>query len=77
MGATFAEINEETQRHADPDARAAIEAMKGQLLLVLVNRLGGKVTIPVSEIDGTGSSILKMSVDPLTKEFTFIVEKKQ
>ncbi len=41
----------------------AIEAMKSQLLIVLVNRLGGSVDIPVKEIDGTGAFNLAMSLN--------------
>ena len=60
-----------SQAHA-----AAIEVMKGQLLIVLVKRLGGKVTIPVTEIDGTGLDMLAMRLDPDTRAFVFEVRKK-
>jgi len=53
----------------------AIEAMKSQLIIVLVQRLGGKIDIPASEIDATGPFNLTMSVDGST--FTFqVVEKR-
>ena len=39
---------------------AAINAMKLQLLIVLVNRLGGKVSVPVQEVDATGQFLLGM-----------------
>lgn len=55
----------------------AIEAMKSQLLIVLVNRLGGSVDIPASEIDGTGRFNMLMKADPETRTFTFTVEEKQ
>ena len=48
-----------------------IEDMTEQLLIVLVNRLGGKVSVPVAEIDGTGRFDLLMSLDPATRVFTF------
>lgn len=54
----------------------AIEAMKSQLLIVLINRLGGKVDIPVSEIDGTGAFNLAMQMDPVTRGFHFEVQRK-
>jgi hypothetical protein len=47
---------------------AAIDAMKLQLLIVLVNRLGGKVEIPVQEIDATGQYLLGMHL--VTREIT-------
>ena len=53
-----------------------LEAMKSQLLIVLVNRLGGAVEIPVAEIDGTGGFNMMMSVDPATRSFTFKVVTK-
>lgn len=60
-----------------PVHAAAMDNMKEQLLLCLVQRLGGKVSIHVSEIDDTGGLLLMMSVDPETKVFNFVVEKKQ
>ncbi len=43
--------------HAD-----LIDAFKEQLLIVFLNRLGGKVSIPVSEVDATGSFTLSFNV---------------
>lgn len=54
----------------------AIESMKSQLLIVLINRLGGTVDIPVAEVDGTGKFNLAFSVDPATREFHFVVQPK-
>ncbi|OBQ89974.1 MAG: hypothetical protein EOQ64_15525 [Mesorhizobium sp.] len=53
-----------------------IEAMKSQLIIALVRRLGNKVEMPVAEIDSTGSSNLTMkAVDGV---FTFeVVDKKR
>lgn len=59
-----------------PEHANAIEDMKEQLLFVLVNRLGGKVVIPVSEIDDTGNLVMMMSLDQQSKAFTFEVRKK-
>jgi hypothetical protein len=64
------------QLQADPAARAAIDAMKGQMLIVLVNRLGGHVEIPVDEIDGTGAFNLSMKLDADKRVFTFVTGKK-
>lgn len=58
---------------ADPLTRGLIDAMKGQLLLVLVNRLGGEIRVPVTEIDGTGGMRLCMRVDGT--DFVFVVRK--
>jgi hypothetical protein len=64
------------QLQADPAARAAIEAMKGQLLIAFVNRLGGQVEIPVDEVDGTGVFNLSMKIDADKRVFTFSTGKK-
>lgn len=68
---------------------AALDAMKLQLLIVLVNRLGGKIDIPVQEIDDTGKYLLGMHMtmtevtgDKVTDAkisavFHFEVRKKQ
>lgn len=53
-----------------------LEAMKGQLLIVLTNRLGGRVDIPVSEVDATGQWMLAMEANPTTGVFTFRTERK-
>jgi len=55
----------------------AIDEMKDQLILVLVERLGGEVVIPVSEIDiAPLGKILMMEFDQDKLEFTFEVKKK-
>lgn len=59
------------------DHQQAIEAMKSQLLIVLFNRLGGKVEIPVSEIDGTGKFNLAMKLDAASRTFHFEVQEKK
>lgn len=48
------------QELADPAMKAGIEAMLKQLLIVLVNRLGGNVAVPVKEIDATDGLLLSM-----------------
>lgn len=64
------------QSKAHPLAREMMEAMLPQLLIVLVARLGGNVTIPVAVVDATGDRNLAMSVDQDTKTFTFKVVSK-
>jgi hypothetical protein len=54
---------------------AVIDNMKDQLILVLIARLGGKLDIPVAEIDGTGDRVLMMSV--VGRTFHFELRKKQ
>lgn len=70
----FVTANEQAQALADPHARALIEAVKGQLLIVMVNRLGGEIRVPVSEVDGTGGYLLHMRVDG--DAFVFSTGKK-
>ena len=53
-----------------------LEVMKGQLLLVFVNRLGGRIEIPVSEVDATGGWLLNMAVDQDRGVFTFETRRK-
>lgn len=65
-----------SQRDLDAIANMAIEAMKSQLLIVMVNRLGGKISIPVSEIDATGPFLLAMQLNVEQREFVFTVVRK-
>jgi hypothetical protein len=62
---------------ADEHNADAVHAMLPQLLIVLINRLGGKVKIPVKEVDDTGRYLLAMRVDPVTRRFEFEVKRKQ
>lgn len=58
------------KEHAD-----AIEAMKEQLLIILVGRLGGHVKVTVGEVDtGTIGKALEMRLDPETQTFEFGVK---
>jgi hypothetical protein len=52
----------------------AIQVMMPQLLIVLFNRLGGTVDIPVEEIDGTGKFNLAISHND--RVFHFEVQQK-
>ncbi|MEW7987696.1 MAG: hypothetical protein AB2765_17635 [Candidatus Thiodiazotropha endolucinida] len=58
------------------DLGKALDAMKDQLLIVLFNRLGGEVDIPISEVDGTGEYIVNMEVTK-KQSFKFTVKRKQ
>lgn len=58
--------------HAD-----VIDNLKDQLLLVLIERLGGDITIPVAEVDNTGGKLLNMSIDQKKREFHFTIGRKQ
>lgn len=63
-------------QHASPAHYAAIEAMKDQLIIVLLKRLGGTQDIGTAEIDDTGQDLLMMSLDPDTRVYHFEVAKK-
>lgn len=52
----------EAARADSPEHAAAIDDMKDQLLIVLFNRLGGSVDIPVAEVDGTGRFVCLMNL---------------
>lgn len=53
-----------------------MQMMKNQLLIVLVERLGGDIEIPVKEVDDTGDKVMTIEVDQTTKKFKFSVSKK-
>lgn len=63
-------------REFAPEHAALVEAMKEQLLIVFLKRLGGKIDIPAAEIDATGQDLFCLSVDPQTRVFHFEVRKK-
>jgi len=58
-----------------PEHAALIDDLKDQLLIVLIKRLGGSVTLPVAEVDDTGQDMLAMSVDPITGFYFEVVKK--
>lgn len=39
-----------------------LQRLKDQLLIVLIKRLGGKVDLPVSEVDDTGQDIMELRI---------------
>jgi hypothetical protein len=55
--------------HAD-----VIDAFKEQLLIVFLNRLGGRVSVPVCEVDATGGFVVSLNV--VDGVFNFVVERK-
>ncbi len=64
-------------RSGAPVHAAVLDDLKDQLLIALIKKLGGKVEMPVKEVDETGMYVLRMSVDPMIGMFTFEVKAKQ
>lgn len=60
-----------------PEARAAVRRMLDQLAIVMVDRTGGNLTVPIAEIDATGDKWLSFEIVPDRREFTFTVRRKQ
>ena len=60
-----------------PEHTQILDDFKDQLLVVLIKRMGGNITIPIAEADDTGNDLLAMAVDIENKEFKFEVQKKQ
>lgn len=67
----------EAARADSPIHAAVLDDFKDQLLIALVKRLGGDVTIPVADVDDTGKSVMLMSIDPDKREFHFHLQAKQ
>jgi len=63
-------------RDIAPEHAQAIDNMKDQLLIVLFKRLGGKVKLPIDEVDDTGGYMLLFSVDQKKRTLNFEVTKK-
>lgn len=64
-----------------PEHAAALDDLKDQLLIVFLKRLGGKVSIPVRDVDNTENDLFAMMVeidklDPKRGVFHFSIEKK-
>ncbi len=64
-------------RAGAPIHAAVLDELKEQLLVAMVKKYGPVVKLTVEEVDATGDSVLLMSVNPVTKEFTFEARKKQ
>lgn len=65
----------ELARAEAPLHAAVLDDFKDQLLLALIQRLGGKVSIPATEVDETGGYLLAMSIND--GAFNFELLKKQ
>lgn len=61
-------------REEAPEHAAALDDFKDQLIITLLSRLGSKVSIPVEEVDASGSYIVYMSI--VAGVFNFDVQKK-
>lgn len=59
----------------DYETQQRLMAMLPQLLIVFVNRAGGKIDIPVDEVNDTGEFILAMGVEE--NHFSFSVHNKK
>lgn len=57
-----------------PEHAALIDALKEQLLIVFLKRLGGSITIPVAEVDDTAQDMFAFSVND--GAFRFQIVKK-
>ena len=57
MGKGIDLAREDAPLHAE-----VLDELKDQLLIVFLRRLGGDVSIPVSEVDETGGYVLAFSV---------------
>ena len=65
----------EFARQFAPEHAAVVRDMLEQLLIVFLKRLGGKITIPVAEVDATGGDLFAFKIDG--NNFHFQIEKKQ
>ena len=59
-----------------PEHAAVLDDFKDQLLIVLLKRLGGKVSIPLAEVDDTGQDTALFRIDD-NKIFHFEIKRKQ
>lgn len=62
-------------REPDNLHRDVINTFKNELLIVFLRRLGGKVSIPLAEVDGTEGISLEFRIDE-NKVFHFTLEYK-
>ncbi len=58
-----------------PEHAAVMDDLKDQLLIVLLKRLGGVASIPVTEVDDTGQDMLAFRIDE-NRVFHFELRKK-
>jgi hypothetical protein len=62
-------------RDISPEHASVMDDFKDQLLIVFLKRLGGKVSIPIAEIDDTGRDMLAFRIDE-ARIFHFETRKK-
>ena len=62
-------------REQSPALAQALDDLKDQMLIVLVKRLGGKVVLPVAEVDDTSGDLLDFRIDE-NRNFIFEARKK-
>lgn len=70
MGQGIDAARAEAPLHAE-----VLDNFKGQLLIVLLRRLGGNVSIPVTEVDDTGGVVVLFNIE--NNVFNFEIRKKQ
>lgn len=58
-----------------PEHAALIDDLKDQLLIAFLKRLGGRVAMPVAEVDATGGYTLSLNI--VDGAFNFVLERKQ
>ena len=62
-------------RPESPEHAAVLDNFKDQLLILFLKRLGGEVSMPLSEVDDTGQYLLVFSINDGI--FHFELRKKQ
>ena len=55
---------------------ATTQVFLNQLLLALVIKQGGKIELPIKEIDGTGGYLMTMEIDQTRQVFILTARKK-
>lgn len=56
---------------------ASTQLFINQLLLAIVLRNGGRLTVPIEAVDGTGGYSMDINVDPVGGSFALTAKKKQ
>ena len=59
-----------------PEHAAVLDDLKDQLLIACLNRLGGKIVMPIAEVDGTGAFCMALRFEPETSSFEFELVRK-
>jgi hypothetical protein len=63
-------------REDAPIHASVLDDLKDQILIVLMKRLGGNLTIPVEEVDDTSQDLVMFSVDAESRTLHFEVVSK-